>query len=56
MMVNVVCTPHSDWEVWMFAGNRWYEPGENEGFDPPYWSQRVPEAPRPTLSNKGAQL
>lgn len=51
----VVRSPHSDWEVWMFTGHQWYEPGESEPVDPPYWSHRVPQAPKPNDLNKGKE-
>lgn len=37
----------NDWEVWMWTGHRWYEPGEADPREPPYWCYRVPQAPHP---------
>lgn len=37
----------NDWEVWMWTGHRWYEPGEADPRDPPHWCYRVPQAPHP---------
>lgn len=36
-----------DWEVWMWTGHKWYEPGEPEPCELPYWCERVPQAPTP---------
>ena len=43
----VVTQRGKDWEVWMWTGHRWYEPGEADAKDAPYWCQRVPQAPHP---------
>ena len=43
----VVRKPGDDWEVWMWTGHRWYEPGEAEECSPPSWCKRVPQAPYP---------
>lgn len=37
----------NDWEVWMWTGHTWYEPGEADPREPPYWCYRVPQAPHP---------
>ncbi len=37
----------NDWEVWMWTGHKWYEPGEAEPRDPPHWRHRIPQAPHP---------
>lgn len=26
----------NDWEVWMWTGHKWYEPGEADPKDPPF--------------------
>ncbi len=44
----VVRKPGDDWEVWMWTGHTWYEPGETEEREPPYWCARVPQAPQPS--------
>lgn len=43
----VVPKQGNDWEVWMWIGHRWYEPGEADAKDAPYWCHRVPQAPHP---------
>ncbi len=43
----VVTQPGKDWEVWMWTGHKWYEPGEADARDMPYWCHRVPQAPHP---------
>ena len=43
----VVETRDKDWEVWIWTGHKWYEPGEAEPKEVPYWYERVPQAPYP---------
>lgn len=43
----VVTQRGKDWEVWMWTGHKWYEPGEADAKDAPYWCHRVPQAPYP---------
>ena len=42
----------TDWEVWMWTGERWYEPGEvNPCRSEPFVISRAPQAPSaPPLS------
>lgn len=41
----------TDWEVWMWTGDRWYEPGEAEPRPQPLVISKVPQAPpAPPLS------
>ena len=37
----------TDWEIWMWTGDCWYEPGEAEARDEPLVIARVPQAPSP---------
>lgn len=36
-----------DWQVWMWTGHTWYEPGELYAKEPPFWCSKVPQPPRP---------
>jgi|GEM_PF-4458275 len=38
---------NTDWEVWMWTGDKWYEPGEAEARDEPLVIARIPQAPPP---------
>lgn len=35
-----------DWEVWMWTGQTWYEPGVADAKDQPFRCSRVPQPPR----------